>query len=74
MGGHVRGWGVRRFAWANNETGALQEAAALCSAARRHGASRHLDMVQCAGKIPVDLHGMEVDYASVSAHKFHGPK
>ena len=62
------------FAWANNETGALQEAAALCSAARRHGASVHLDMVQCAGKIPVDLHGMEVDYASVSAHKFHGPK
>lgn len=34
----------------------------------------HLDIVQCAGKIPVDLHGMEVDYASVSAHKFHGPK
>lgn len=62
------------FAWANNETGALQEAAALCSAARRHGASVHLDMVQCAGKIPVDLHGMEVDYASVSAHKFYGPK
>ncbi len=62
------------FAWANNETGALQEEAALCSAARRHGASVHLDMVQCAGKIPVDLHGMEVDYASVSAHKFHGPK
>ena len=62
------------FAWANNETGALQDAAALCSAARRHGASVHLDMVQCAGKIPVDLHGMEVDYASVSAHKFHGPK
>ena len=62
------------FAWANNETGALQEAAAWCAAARRHGASVHLDMVQCAGKIPVDLHGMEVDYASVSAHKFHGPK
>lgn len=62
------------FAWANNETGALQEAEALCSAARRHGAPVHLDMVQCVGKIPVNLHEMEVDYASVSAHKFHGPK
>lgn len=62
------------FAWANNETGVLQDAAALCSAARRHTVPVHLDMVQCAGKIPVNLHGMEVDYASVSAHKFHGPK
>lgn len=62
------------FAWANNETGALQEAEALCSAARRHGVPVHLDMVQCVGKIPVNLHEMEVDYASVSAHKFHGPK
>lgn len=62
------------FAWANNETGALQDAAVLCSFARRHGIPVHLDMVQCAGKIPVALHGMGVDYASVSAHKFHGPK
>ena len=62
------------FAWANNETGALQDAPVLCSSARKHGVPVHLDIVQCAGKIPVDLHGMEVDYASVSAHKFHGPK
>lgn len=62
------------FAWANNETGVLQDAEALCAAARRHGLPVHLDVVQCAGKIPVDLHAMETDYASVSAHKFHGPK
>lgn len=62
------------FAWANNETGVLQDAAALCAAARRHGLPVHLDAVQCAGKIPVSLHGMDVDYASVSAHKLHGPK
>ena len=62
------------FAWANNETGVLQDAEALCAAARRYGVAVHLDMVQCAGKISVNLHGMEVDYASVSAHKFHGPK
>lgn len=62
------------FAWANNETGVFQDAEALCVAARRHGLPVHVDMVQCAGKIPVNLHEMEVDYASVSAHKFHGPK
>ena len=50
------------FAWANNETGALQDAPVLCSSARKHGVPVHLDIVQCAGKIPVDLHGMEVDY------------
>ena len=62
------------FAWANNETGVLQDAAALCAAARRHGLPVHLDAVQCAGKIPVGLHGRDVEYASVSAHKWHGPK
>ena len=42
---------------ANNETGTLQpvaEAAALC---RRHGALLHVDAVQAAGRIPVDLRG-----------------
>ena len=40
------------FAWANNETGALQDAAVLCSSAGKHGVPVHLDIVQCAGKIP----------------------
>lgn len=62
------------FAWANNETGVLQDDAALSAAAREHGLSVHLDAVQCVGKIPVCLHEMDVDFASVSAHKFHGPK
>lgn len=62
------------FAWANNETGALQDAPVLCSSARKHGVPVHLDIVQCAGKIPVDLHGMEVDYASVSATQIPWPQ
>lgn len=62
------------FAWANNETGVLQDADVLCSIARDNGVSVHLDVVQCVGKIPVNLHEMSIDYASVSAHKFHGPK
>lgn len=62
------------FAWANNETGVLQDAAALCAAARFHGVPVHVDAVQCMGKIPVCLHDLDVDYASASAHKVHGPK
>ncbi len=62
------------FARANNETGVLQDAAFLCSAARNHGLPTHIDLVQCVGKMPVNLREAEADYASVSAHKFHGPK
>ena len=34
------------FAWANNETGALQDAAVLCSSAGKHGVPVHFDRVQ----------------------------
>ncbi len=62
------------FAWANNETGVLQDAASLCSVARQHGLPIHLDLVQCVGKMPLNLREVDADYASLSAHKFHGPK
>lgn len=62
------------FGWANNETGVVQDASGLCAVARKHGLPVHVDAVQCAGKIPVRLHEMDVDYASVAAHKMHGPK
>lgn len=34
----------------------------------------HVDHVQGAGKVPIDLHGWNIDLCSVSAHKFHGLK
>ena len=34
----------------------------------------HTDAVQAAGKIPMDLENMPVDFLSISAHKFYGPK
>lgn len=63
------------FAWANHETGVLQPAAELCAAAESAGVAVHVDLVQAAGKTPIALHDLPaVAYASLSAHKLHGPK
>jgi cysteine desulfurase len=58
---------------ANNETGAIQpiaEAAALCRAA---GALLHVDAVQAAGRIPLDLGELGADSMTLSSHKLAGP-
>lgn len=58
---------------ANNETGVLHpvaEAAALC---RTHGALLHVDAVQAAGRIAVDLAALGADSLAVSGHKMGGP-
>lgn len=62
------------FAWANHETGVLQPVKSMCAAAADAGARVHVDLVQAAGKVPVDLHAHPIQFASLSAHKLHGPK
>ena len=60
--------------WANNETGVLfpvQKIAELC---RRKGVLFHTDAVQAVGKIPIRLRETAINFLSLSAHKFHGPK
>jgi cysteine desulfurase len=59
---------------ANNETGVIQDIAAVTKIARQHDALVLTDCVQAPGKIPIDVHEWDVDYASFSAHKLYGPK
>jgi len=59
---------------ANNEIGVLQPIKELAAAAHAKGAWFHTDAVQAAGKVAFDVDGLDVDFASITAHKLYGPK
>jgi cysteine desulfurase len=59
---------------ANNETGVIQDVAAIAGHARAAKAWMHTDAVQALGKIPVDFAALGVHAMTISAHKVYGPK
>ena len=59
---------------ANNEVGVMLDLQAVSQLCRQHDALLHSDTVQTMGHYPMDLSGLDVDFLTCSAHKFHGPK
>jgi cysteine desulfurase len=59
---------------ANNEIGSVHPIAEIGKVTREKGVLLHCDAVQGVGKIAFDVEAMNVDLASISAHKMYGPK
>ncbi len=59
---------------ANNEIGVLPPIKAAAALTHAQGAWFHTDAVQAVGKVPFDIEALDVDFASLTAHKVYGPK
>jgi len=53
----------------NNEIGVIQPLAEIGALCRKRGVFFHTDAAQAAGKVPLDVHAMNVDAMSISGHK-----
>ena len=59
---------------ANNEIGVLQPIAEIGKICRERGVLFHTDAAQAVGKVPIEVNKQNIDLASMSGHKFYGPK
>lgn len=65
---------VLSMMWANNETGVVNPVEHIAELCLERGILFHCDAVQAAGKLPIDLEDLSIDYLTISAHKLFGPK
>ena len=60
--------------WVNNETGVIQDIESIARICRERGVPFHTDSAQAVGKLDFKITGMDIDYLTLAAHKFHAPQ
>lgn len=60
--------------YVNNEVGTINALSSIGAFLRENEIPFHSDIVQAVGKTDINLKDLNVDAASMSAHKFYGPK
>jgi cysteine desulfurase len=60
--------------YANNETGTIFPIEQIGAIAKEYGATFHVDAVQVAGKLPLNMKTSTIDLMTISGHKLHAPK
>jgi cysteine desulfurase len=58
----------------NNETGVIQDVAAVGDICRSRNLLFHVDAAQSVGKLAVDVRAFRADLVALSGHKAYGPK
>lgn len=66
--------GITSIMYTNNELGTINDVEKISSICKEYGILFHTDCTQSAGFIDLNMNDIGCDFATISAHKFHGPK